>query len=384
MAGYIGSGASVVSSGAERKKVFDITTNTTSLTGLNYTVGKVHVYHNGVRLVDGTDYTATNSTSITLTVAAVSGDQVVVVSYASYQVALSGIDDQSNAVAITIDSSENVLIGRTTLSGIDNTQGAYIFNEGAFVAQRSSNPSLYLNRYGTDGDIALFRKNGTTVGSIGVYSSDNLYLQGKSDHSGLAFGQAEIYGFRGGSENDGVTSLGSSAGRFKDLYLSGGVYLGGTGSANKLSDVETGTWSPFWCNNAGQAIFSVSPNVNMARYTKIGKQVTASCYFNMPTTFSTSGNYSASAGLQIGGLPFTANGNGGVNDYYAGSVGWYTSFSSSYNSVSSKTPIIYTRTNSNQIELGHANGVSHASTLQEHANNANSGLLLTISYLTNS
>ena len=112
MAGYIGSGASVVSSGAERKKVFDITTNTTSLTGLNYTVGKVHVYHNGVRLVDGTDYTATNSTSITLTVAAVSGDQVVVVSYASYQVALSGIDDQSNAVALTIDSSENVLMAR--------------------------------------------------------------------------------------------------------------------------------------------------------------------------------------------------------------------------------------------------------------------------------
>jgi sugar lactone lactonase YvrE len=87
MAGYIGSGASVVSSGTERKKVFDITTNTTSLTGLNYTVGKVHVFHNGVRLVDGTDYTATNSTSITLTVAAVSGDQVVVVSYASFQVA---------------------------------------------------------------------------------------------------------------------------------------------------------------------------------------------------------------------------------------------------------------------------------------------------------
>ena len=87
MSGYIGSGASVVSSGAENKKVFDITTNTTSLTGLNYTVGKVHVYHNGVRLVDGTDYTATNSTSITLTVAAVSGDQVVVVSYASFQVA---------------------------------------------------------------------------------------------------------------------------------------------------------------------------------------------------------------------------------------------------------------------------------------------------------
>ena len=85
MAGYIGSRASVVSSGAERKKTFAITTTTTALTGLVYTPTKVHVFHNGVRLVDGTDFTATNSTSITLTVAAESGDQVVVVSYASFQ-----------------------------------------------------------------------------------------------------------------------------------------------------------------------------------------------------------------------------------------------------------------------------------------------------------
>jgi len=87
MAGYIGSKASVVSSGAERKKTFTITGATTSLTGLNYTVGKVHVFQNGVRLVDGTDYTATNGTTITLTVAAQSGDNVVVISQASYQVA---------------------------------------------------------------------------------------------------------------------------------------------------------------------------------------------------------------------------------------------------------------------------------------------------------
>ena len=85
MAGYIGSKASVVSSGVERKKTYSITGSTTSLTGLNYTVGKVHVFQNGVRLLDGTDYTATNGTSITLTVAAQSGDNVVVVSQASFQ-----------------------------------------------------------------------------------------------------------------------------------------------------------------------------------------------------------------------------------------------------------------------------------------------------------
>ena len=87
MAGYIGSKASVVSSGAERKKTFAITTSTTSLTGLSYTPTKAHVFHNGVRLVDGTDYTATDGTSITLNSAAENGDEVVVISYAGFQVA---------------------------------------------------------------------------------------------------------------------------------------------------------------------------------------------------------------------------------------------------------------------------------------------------------
>ena len=87
MAGYIGSKASVVSSGAERKKTFAISTTTTSLTGLSYTPTYVHVFHNGVRLVDGSDFTATNGTSITLSNSAVSGDEVVVISYSSFQVA---------------------------------------------------------------------------------------------------------------------------------------------------------------------------------------------------------------------------------------------------------------------------------------------------------
>jgi hypothetical protein len=43
---------------------------------------------------------------------------------------------------------------------------------------------------------------------------------------------------------DDAISLGGSSSRFKDLYLSGGVYLGGTGAANLLDDYEEGTWTP--------------------------------------------------------------------------------------------------------------------------------------------
>ena len=115
MAGYIGSKASVVSSGAERKKTFAITTTTTALTGLVYTPTKVHVFHNGVRLVDGTDFTATNSTSITLTVAAESGDQVVVVSYASFQVA--DAYTQTEADAEFVAKSGDTMTGPLSVTG---------------------------------------------------------------------------------------------------------------------------------------------------------------------------------------------------------------------------------------------------------------------------
>ena len=70
---------------------YSITSNTTSITGnddsnnsLTYEAGKEQVFLNGVKLVDGgTDYTATNSTTITLAQAAINGDVVEVVSYTS-------------------------------------------------------------------------------------------------------------------------------------------------------------------------------------------------------------------------------------------------------------------------------------------------------------
>jgi hypothetical protein len=121
MAGYIGSKAAVVSSGVERKKTYAITTSTTSLTGLNYTVGKVHVYQNGVRLLDGTDYTATNGTSITLTVAAQSGDNVVVVSQASFQLSEHYTSAEADAEFVT--KTGDTMSGNLDVTGTVTSDG---------------------------------------------------------------------------------------------------------------------------------------------------------------------------------------------------------------------------------------------------------------------
>lgn len=87
MGGYIGSATSVVSSGSEQRFTKTATEGQTTFTGLSYTPNFEHVYQNGVRLVRGTDYTATDGSSVVLNTGAAENDEIVVVAFGSYQVA---------------------------------------------------------------------------------------------------------------------------------------------------------------------------------------------------------------------------------------------------------------------------------------------------------
>jgi len=73
-----------------------------------------------------------------------------------------------------------------------------------------------------------------------------------------------------------------------DPEITGGVYLGGTGSANKLDDYETGTWTPTVNFN------SFSYNEQEGKYVKIGNFVHASVYLDLNISSSGSGNFSIS------------------------------------------------------------------------------------------
>ena len=161
MAGYIGSKASVVSSGAERKKTFTITGATTSLTGLNYTVGKVHVFQNGVRLVDGTDYTATNGTTITLTVAAQSGDNVVVISQADFQV--------SGAVSTSGDTMTGNLVVSAATPNIDvSATGTGVASQDFLTNSNAARTTIGVERSGGGGLFVGSSPYAAVFGSAGA------------------------------------------------------------------------------------------------------------------------------------------------------------------------------------------------------------------------
>ena len=93
----------------------------------------------------------------------------------------------------------------------------------------------------------------------------------------------------------GATFTGAVTGT--DLTLSGGVYLGGTGSANKLDDYEEGTWTAT-LTTTGTA-FTTTSNTATCHYTKIGRMVTVTVDIAIASPSSGTGD------LTLTGLPFT-------------------------------------------------------------------------------
>jgi hypothetical protein len=200
-----------------------------------------------------------------------------------------------------INSSGNVLVGKTTSSIA--SEGVELFPNDRSAFTRDSGYSILVNRLTSDGDLINFRKDGTTVGSIGTEGGDMAIGNGDA---GLQFidGTQSIRPFNltTNARIDAQVDLGMSTTRFKDLYLSGSVYLGGTTSSNALDDYEEGTWTPAYTPTTGT--FTTITTVATGRYTKIGRLVTV---FGNVRTSGTLDVTGASGNLAITGLPFACN-----------------------------------------------------------------------------
>jgi len=213
----------------------------------------------------------------------------------------------NNSKRMTIDSSGNLLVGKSATAF--GTAGVEASASSGLWSTRSGFPPLALNRLSTDGSIADFYKDGTTVGSIGTPFTGELYIAASgANSSGLLLTESNaVRPMKNGSASDATQDLGRINGRWKDLYLSGGVYLGGTGAANKLDDYEEGTWTPV-VTSSGGTITSVTSQIGT--YTKIGRLVTLQYQFNIATLGTASGN------CIVSGMPFTED-NSEIS-YYAG------------------------------------------------------------------
>ena len=100
-----------------------------------------------------------------------------------------------------------------------------------------------------------------------------------------------------------------------DALLTGGLFLGGSADANKISDYEQGSWTPT-LESYQENTLNVS-YTSYGAYTKIGRQVTAILYItNITFNSGTNTDY-----IQIT-MPFTEAGGTSIasNSYGAGTI----------------------------------------------------------------
>tara|TARA_B100000497_G_scaffold38309_2_gene44988 strand:- start:4255 stop:5691 length:1437 start_codon:yes stop_codon:yes gene_type:complete len=211
--------------------------------------------------------------------------------------------------AMRIHSSGHVTVGTTDdAPGAGNTLAGVAIRGGSdnrSFLSANANYVLHLNRNTSDGVIQYFAKNGSAMGSIGVVGGNNLYIHG--DTIGLGIGDDNIYPTNAtGASTDGVTDIGDSTARFKDIYLSGGVNFSANANAGGmtselLDDYETGTWTPTLAGYYGTYGMSINQGTRSGYYTKVGNLVTLSIEINNAGV-ATSGNGDI---IVITGLPFS-------------------------------------------------------------------------------
>jgi hypothetical protein len=208
-----------------------------------------------------------------------------------------------------IDSSGNLLVGQT--SADSNSVGIGLLSNGTAYAVRDGGAAFIAHRKSSDGNIVEFLKDNVPVGSIGTLDGNSIYIGNGDVNLRMIDVTDDIRPVTSaGTNRDAVIDLGDANARFKDLYLSGGVYLGGTGAANKLDDYEEGTWTPALSATGYTFAYTRQEGI----YTKIGNMVSVKLYIRPSGVPSGSGTVSTS----ITGLPFTpAN---VYSNYGAGSI----------------------------------------------------------------
>ena len=215
-----------------------------------------------------------------------------------------GIDDNATSIALTIDASENILVGKTSSSYA--VEGIALRGDNAGVSSTVTDETCFTaNRLNSHGRLMLFAKDTVTVGSIGTYEGTTV-VAGK--YTGLKFNYSNATNSvihtvsPSGVVRDAVDDLGYAGSRFKDLYLSGGVVFGPASASNvssqTLDSYEEGT---FTCSLAGTTGQPSPVLTTTGSYTKIGKIVNFTFAFENINTTGYSGH------ISFQGLPFTSS-----------------------------------------------------------------------------
>jgi len=289
MSGYIGN--IPVPQATQTRDTFTATSGQTSFATSGYTPGFLDVYLNGVHLVNGTDYTASNGSDVVLTSGATTGDNLEVVAYTTFQVvdqSFSGnfsvdsptfvVDAANNRVGVGTASPTRVLhlsaSGTESAIRLDNTVSGR-----PFIVTYDDSQNLEFTNSSDTGYIAFRNGTGagterlriTSAGSVGIgttsvsgiLSVDGSMYAGPGSVSGVAYGfyPSSTYGNTGMfSPAANTVAFATSGGERCRIDASGNLMVGTTGSNHKLYVVDTTdraqTFAQFAVAGAGYSFFT--------------------------------------------------------------------------------------------------------------------------------
>ena len=165
------------------------------------------------------------------------------------------------------------------------------------IASPSFTEKATISIASANGDILDLKSNNSDVGTIGTLGGATYF---GSEDSGIMFNGVNQNPTSGGSTRvDNTNDLGAASYRYKDIYLGGGAFIGGTATANKLDDYEEGTWTPSLGSiNSSAPAGSFS---HVGSYIKVGRAVHLTIYIQCNSISSFGGGT-----LSIDGIPFNA------------------------------------------------------------------------------
>ena len=142
-----------------------------------------------------------------------------------------------NAERMRIDSSGNLLVGKT--SAAYNTDGFEARPNGETYVSRSGTP-MAINRNSSDGTLLNFYKDGSGVGSIGVFSGDLTVSSSGSNPLRLQYNGNTVAKVESASfdpANDNFQDLGQLSVRWDDIYATNGTIQ--TSDANEKQQIAS-------------------------------------------------------------------------------------------------------------------------------------------------
>ena len=323
---YIGKGANGF--GIRERYRYSASGSQTAFTGsdldsktLQFDSGSLlDVYLNGV-LLDTADYNTSTANTVTLTSGATASDEVMIVVYDVFSLSDAmpktggtftgavthtgaftsvGIDDNADANAVTIDSSERVGIANTSpLVKLDVTGS----NSPPPTSGTSQTGSLRLGQTGGNGVVDMGFDTTNTQGWIQATNKANLATNYQLNLNP-----------NGGDVYIGDGNLVVASGHGIDFAFTANTSATGASTVSELLDgYEEGSWTPVMdaASNGGTVVTTHQGG----QYTKVGRDVRATFQCVLNSKGSGSGNF------YVKGLPYVT---GSGTTHYGFAFGYFS------------------------------------------------------------